>query len=290
MVELQDCTEEVEDKVGELALGEPQAAKKKKSKHRKKKGPPQQIDQPSVPLVELLASGEFPEGDIQLYKDEYFTKDVIMGEGPMYAWRARKYMWTIIKAGMLMDLCETLEDTVHKLISENGLKDGIAFPTGCSLNRVAAHWTPSTGDATVLQYNDVMKLHFGTHVDGLMVIQLLSCCHIVDSVFTVALNPMFKPLLEASCEATNTGIKEAEIDVRVCDMGAVIQEVLESYEVEINGNMSQEGSGCSHYMKFDASHIPLRLPREKQHLANISKNFSTLPFYRRYLDRIGKPC
>jgi methionine aminopeptidase len=32
--------------------------------------------------------------------------------------------------------------------------------------RVAAHWTPNAGDKTVLQYDDVMKLDFGTHVDG----------------------------------------------------------------------------------------------------------------------------
>lgn len=32
--------------------------------------------------------------------------------------------------------------------------------------RVAAHWTPNTGDKTVLQYDDVMKLDFGTHIDG----------------------------------------------------------------------------------------------------------------------------
>jgi hypothetical protein len=33
--------------------------------------------------------------------------------------------------------------------------------------RVAAHWTPNSGDKTVLQYDDVMKLDFGTHIDGL---------------------------------------------------------------------------------------------------------------------------
>ena len=31
--------------------------------------------------------------------------------------------------------------------------------------------------------------------------------YIVDCAFTVAFNPMFDPLLEASREATNTGIK-----------------------------------------------------------------------------------
>jgi len=34
------------------------------------------------------------------------------------------------------------------------------------LTRVAAHWTPNSGDKTVLQYDDVMKLDFGTQVDG----------------------------------------------------------------------------------------------------------------------------
>ena len=43
---------------------------------------------------------------------------------------------------------------------------GIAFPTGCSLNHVAAHYTPNKGDKTVLGYDDVMKVDFGTHVNG----------------------------------------------------------------------------------------------------------------------------
>jgi hypothetical protein len=46
--------------------------------------------------------------------------------------------------------------------------------------RVAAHWTPNAGDKTVLQYDDVMKLDFGTHIDGPLTFALLSymvfCC------------------------------------------------------------------------------------------------------------------
>ncbi|KAF7825028.1 methionine aminopeptidase 2B isoform X1 [Senna tora] len=138
-------------------------------------------------------------------------------------------------------------------------------------------------------------------------------------------------------------VQEAGIDVRLCDVGAAIQEVMESYEVEINGKVYQiksirnlnghsigryqihagksvpivkggeqtkmeegeffaietfasTGKGyvredleCSHYMKnFDVGHVPLRLPRAKQLLATINKNFSTLAFCRRYLDRLGE--
>ena len=60
--------------------------------------------------------------------------------------------------------------------------------------------------------------------------------------------------------------------------------------------LTSEGKGfvredleCRHYMKnFDVGHIPLRLPKAKQLLATINKNFSTLAFCRRYLDRIGE--
>ena len=64
---------------------------------------------------------------------------------------------------------------------------------------------------------------------------------IVDSAFTVAFNPRYDPLLTAVKEATNTGVKEAGIDVRLCDIGAAIQEVMESYEVELDGKMHQVG-------------------------------------------------
>ncbi|XP_024444175.2 methionine aminopeptidase 2B isoform X3 [Populus trichocarpa] len=303
--ESSDVFSVIQEEEGEEEEGETKEAtkkKKKKNKSKRKKELAKQTDPPTIPVVDLFPSGEFPEGEIQQYKDDNLWRTTSEEkralerlEHPMYNSvrqaaevhrQVRKYMKSILKPGMLMtDLCETLENTVRKLISENGLQAGIAFPTGCSLNCVAAHWTPNTGDKTVLQYDDVMKLDFGTHIDG----------RIVDCAFTVAFNPMFDPLLEASREATNTGIKESGIDVRLCDVGAAIQEVMESYEVEINGKVFQgkgyvrEDLECSHYTKdFDVGHIPLRLPRAKQLLATINKNFSTLAFCRRYLDRLGE--
>lgn len=66
----------------------------------------------------------------------------------------------------MTDLCDAVENTVRTLIQANGLEAGIAFPTGVSLNYCAAHWTPNPGDKTVLQYDDVCKIDFGTHVKG----------------------------------------------------------------------------------------------------------------------------
>ena len=51
----------------------------------------------------------------------------------------------------------------------------------------------------------------------------------------------------------------------------------------------REDLECSHYMKnYDVGHVPLRLPKAKQLLGVIDRNFGTLAFCRRFLDRIGE--
>ena len=55
--------------------------------------------------------------------------------------QVRKYVQSFIKPGMpMIEICEKLENMSRLLIKEKGLEAGIAFPTGCSLNNVAAHW------------------------------------------------------------------------------------------------------------------------------------------------------
>jgi methionyl aminopeptidase len=129
--------------------------------------------------------------------------------------QVRRFAQRIIKPGRkLIDICEELEEYNRKLTATElkGLDAGIGFPTGCSLNHVAAHYTPNAGDNTVLGYDDVCKIDFGTHIHG----------RIIDCAFTVAFNPTYDKLLEAVKDATNTGIKEAGIDVRLGDIGARI--------------------------------------------------------------------
>jgi methionine aminopeptidase len=40
-------------------------------------------------------------------------------------------------------------------------------------------------------------------------------------------------------EATDTGIRTAGIDVRLCDIGEAVQEVMESHEIELDGKTYQ---------------------------------------------------
>ena len=140
--------------------------------------------------------------------------------------QVRKYAQRFIKPGMKMiDICIELEKMLKFITNAHGLDSGQSFPTGCSLNDIAAHYTPNTGDETVLNYDDVCKLDFGTHINGF----------VIDCAFTIAFNPIYDNLLMASKEGTNTGVKLAGIDARLGEIGAGIQEVIESYEVEIKG-------------------------------------------------------
>ena len=146
--------------------------------------------------------------------------------------QVRQYAQKSIKPGQtLTEIAESIEDSVRALSGHPGLeegdniKGGVGFPTGLSINHCAAHYTPNAGNKVVLQEKDVLKVDFGVHING----------RIVDSAWTVTFDPMYDNLLAAVRDATNTGVREAGIDVRVCDIGAAIQEAMESYEVEING-------------------------------------------------------
>lgn len=78
-----------------------------------------------------------------------------------------------------------------------------------------------------LGVDDVCKIDFGVHVRG----------HVIDCAFTLCFNPKFDTLLEAVKDATNTGIRVAGIDTRLCDIGEAVEEVMSSYEVEIDGKI-----------------------------------------------------
>ncbi|CAK1553563.1 unnamed protein product [Leptosia nina] len=330
--------------------------KKKKSKNKSKGATKSQTDPPTIPISELYPDGNFPEGQIMEHGpaegiDERTAKDRFSSEEKRALDRmhqdiyqeirhaaeahrqTRKHMRDWIKPGMTMiEICEELESTARRLIGEDGLKAGLAFPTGCSRNHCAAHYTPNTGDTTVLEYDDVVKIDFGTHING----------RIIDCAFTLHFNPRYDPLVKGVQEATEAGIKASGVDVRLCDVGAAVQEVMESHEVELDGQVYQvkpirnlnghsigpyrihagktvpivkggettrmeenefyaietfgsTGRGqvhddmdCSHYMKnFEQQYIPLRLQSSKQLLHTINKNFSTLAFCKRWLERAG---
>jgi len=340
--------------------------KKKKRKPRKKKkagaatgtangGSKTQTSPPRVKVADLFPDGEYPHGEEVDYLNDNahrttneekrhldrMNSDFVSDfrQAAEVHRQVRGWAQKNIKPGMsITEIAEGIEDGTRHLTGHMGLeegdniKGGVAFPTGLSRNNCAAHYSPNAGNKMVLDKDDVIKVDFGVHLNG----------RIVDSAFTMTWNPVYDNLLAAVKDATNTGIKEAGIDVRVCDIGAAIQEAMESYEVEIKGTsypvkairnltghniapwqihggksvpivkggdqtkmeegevfaietFGSTGKGyvhddmeVSHYAKrVDAPKVALRVSSAKTLLNSITKNFGTLPFARRYLDRLG---
>ncbi|KAJ7246255.1 peptidase M24, structural domain-containing protein [Mycena haematopus] len=329
--------EEVDDAPGDGVVGD---AKKKKKKKKPKKKKTEQTDPPRIGLSKFFPDGIFPEGEIQYYKDDNTWRttseekryaEKLLNEDPETTYQnirkgaevhrlVRKHARKTIRVGMTMtEICENIEAGTRALAEGDGLEAGVGFPTGVNLNNCAAHFSPNAGDNTG---------------------------RILDSAFTLSWDPNYDNLIAAVKAATNTGIREAGIDVRLGELGGLIQETMESYEVEIGGkvypvkpieNLSGhtitpyqihggssgksvplvktadqtkmeegdyfaietfgstgrgrivENGDCSHYARiYDAPNVPLRLTSAKSLLKTINKNFGTLPFCRRYLDRLGE--
>jgi methionyl aminopeptidase len=133
-----------------------------------KEGDTTQTNPPVRPISCQYPSGNFPIGQIfeyanehayRLKDDDMIKKDLFLDEqirclrqSAEVHRQVRKYAQTIARPGIKMvDLCKNLETVLRNVIEADGIKAGQAFPTGCSLNHVAAHYTPNYGDNTVLR-------------------------------------------------------------------------------------------------------------------------------------------
>jgi len=142
--------------------------------------------------------------------------------------QARRYLQKNLKVGMkYIDVCQMVENKVIDTFGRNDLVAGMGFPVGFSVNNITAHDSANPGDERVVEYNDVIKIDFGTHYNG----------NIIDSAFTAAFNPKYKPLLDSTKDATWAGIKLMGPDALIQDISTEILEVIESYEIELDGNI-----------------------------------------------------
>ncbi|KAF6766737.1 peptidase M24A methionine aminopeptidase [Ephemerocybe angulata] len=322
-------TEEQENLKAQKAQTAKERRRRKRKSPRRKR--PVQSDPPRVGLSKIFPSGNYPVGEIQEYKDDNrwrttseekrYAEKLAM-EDPEVTYNnirkaaevhrvVRQQVRQWVKPGMAMtDIANMIEDGTRALVEENGLEAGVGFPTGLSLNNVAAHYSPNAGDKIILKKEDVMKVDIGVHVKG----------RICDSAFTLNFEPTYDTLLEAVRAATDTGVREAGIDVRVGELAGYIQETMESYEVEVNGKVFPvrpidnitghniipyqiHGGKSIAFVKNDDqtkmeegeyfAYRNIRIDRKRltsaqSLLKSINKNFSTLPFCRRYLDRAGE--
>ena len=184
----------------------------------------------NIPIVDRFPNKNYKKGKIIGYNSEKNNNTLIsLRKAAEVHKQARIYIQTLLKPGVnLLTIANKLESKVRFLLKNKGLNEGNGFPTGLSLDNCAAHWTPHYKQIDKKLTNDsVLKIDFGVHDNE----------WIVDSAFTIAFDSKYKPLLDAVKEATWTGIKNAKIDMPINDWGGLIREVMESYEVELDGTI-----------------------------------------------------
>jgi methionyl aminopeptidase len=93
-----------------------------------------------------MTSEEARERERLAMGDPMTTYNNIRRAGEVHR-QVRSYAQRNIKPGMSMtEIANMIEDGTRALVEEDGLESGIGFPTGLSVNEVAAHYTPNAGD------------------------------------------------------------------------------------------------------------------------------------------------
>ncbi|KAI5172419.1 methionyl aminopeptidase [Nematocida sp. LUAm3] len=169
--------------------------------------------------------------------------------------RARYSIQNIIQPGMFLhEIASHIETCTQTLIGQ-GYNKGIGFPTGLSLNNCAAHDTPNPKSHPVaLSAEDVLKVDIGTHVDG----------YIIDSAFTVSFNPQWNNLLLSARDSVYEALKYAGPEASLQEIGERIEEVIRSYEVEVNGRSipirpvsNLNGHSINRYKIHGGKYVPI---------------------------------
>ncbi|MDD4094061.1 MAG: type II methionyl aminopeptidase [Methanothrix sp.] len=208
----------------------------------------------------------------------------------------------------LLDVANFVEDAIR-------CKGGHpAFPCNISLDRNAAHYTPSPKDLSTFG-ESMVKLDVGVHVDG----------YIADAAITIDLSGHDK-LTEASKAALEAALDIVRPGANTAQIGKVIEETIIGYGYRPVHNLT--GHGLSRYQAHDEPAVPnkamekgtvlkegdviaiepfatngsgrisegpineiygfsaprpVRLPAARSLLKEITENYRTLPFARRWL-------
>ena len=208
----------------------------------------------------------------------------------------------------LLDVANFVEDAIR---SKGGQP---AFPCNISLDRNAAHYTPSPKDLSTFG-ESMVKLDVGVHVDG----------YIADAAITIDLSGHDK-LTEASKAALDAALEIVRPGADTAQIGKVIDETITGYGYRPVYNLT--GHGLSRYQAHDEPAVPnksmekgtvlkegdviaiepfatngsgrisegpineiygfsaprpVRLPAARSLLKEITENYRTLPFARRWL-------
>lgn len=143
------------------------------------------------------------------------------------------------EGGLLLDVAEEIEG----LMARRGLKP--AFPTGVSIDGLAAHYTPTHDDESRFRRGNVVKLDLGAHLDG----------WVADTAITVEVGTRnWTELIRASELALQTAIEAVHAGVSTAAIGAGIQRAIEAHGYKPVRNLT--GHTIERYVLHAGKSVP----------------------------------
>ena len=147
------------------------------------------------------------------------------------------------------DLSKAVEDEIR---ARGGAP---AFPCGVGVDSVTAHFAPQESDRSLFTEKDLIKVDFGTHVDG----------YVTDTAVTVTFNSEYGLMLEATERALATAIEVAKKDGRVGEIGSAVFKEASRFGFKTIENLT--GHTVDRYMVHAGKSIPNVYIRSLQTLA-----------------------
>jgi len=134
-----------------------------------------------------------------------------------------EYAKELIKPNVkILEIAEAIE----KKIFEVGAKP--AFPVNIGINEIAAHYTPSIEDQTILKEGDMVKVDIGLHIDG----------YISDNAFTILVGKNSHPMIEAARKAVEEARKILRENVKIREISEVIENTVVSSGFNVVKNLT----------------------------------------------------
>ncbi|MDY6770311.1 MAG: type II methionyl aminopeptidase [Candidatus Nanohaloarchaea archaeon] len=138
----------------------------------------------------------------------------------------------------LLDIAEAAEEYIRAEGAET------AFPVNLSIDDDAAHYTPSRGDDAVFEEGQLLNIDVGAQVDG----------YIGDTAVTVDPAGDHAELVAASADALDAALELVEPGVTLGEIGAAIQDAIESRGFTPVRNLS--GHGLDRYTQHTGKTVP----------------------------------
>lgn len=181
-------------------------------------------------------------------------------EAGKIARRVREESKKIVNEGeKLLEIAEYLENMIK---NEGG---NSAFPCNIGINEIAAHYSPTSRDSSIIPPNSIVKIDIGVHING---------C-IADTATTISLNPEYDILVTAVNIALEETLKIIKAGIPISSIGEIISLIIKKYGFKPISNLT--GHEISRYKLHAGTSIP-NIPTKEKNTLKENHIYAIEPF------------